>query len=72
MAKTFWFRCPDCGESGLIDDDQVNGRVSILCESPLCNFHETGHVRPIIESTMVLAAVQRFELFKNKAEAPPG
>ena len=32
------FKCPDCKTWGLIDDDQLNGRVSILCE---CGFHKT-------------------------------
>lgn len=30
--------CPDCKEWGSLDEDQYNGRVSILCD---CGFHET-------------------------------
>ncbi len=30
--------CPDCGVKGDLDDDQFNGRVSILCD---CGFHKT-------------------------------
>ena len=33
------FRCPQCLETGLIDDDQFHGRVSIICE--FCQYHET-------------------------------
>ena len=32
------FTCTECGVEGEIDDDQYNGRVSILCD---CGFHET-------------------------------
>ena len=35
------FRCPSCKSSGLIDDDQFHGRVSIQCETEGCSYHET-------------------------------
>ena len=39
-AETFpLFRCPECGWSGVIDDDQFRGRVSIQC--PVCPYHQT-------------------------------
>lgn len=44
-----WFRCPDCQQAGVIDEDQAEGRVSIQC--PNCSFHRTGKVRPLIPST---------------------
>ncbi len=34
------FRCPICKQSGLIDDDQFHGQVSIQCENN-CTYHET-------------------------------
>ena len=33
------FRCPKCKKSGVIDDDQFHGRVSIICE--FCDYHDT-------------------------------
>ena len=35
------FRCPLCFESGVIDEDQYHGRVSIECPNPMCTYHET-------------------------------
>lgn len=32
------FKCPECKIWGQIDNDQYNGRISILCN---CGFHET-------------------------------
>lgn len=32
------FKCHSCGNWGEIDNDQYNGKVSILC---ICGFHET-------------------------------
>ena len=32
---------PKCGEWGLIDDDQLHGRVSVICPNAACDFHET-------------------------------
>lgn len=50
MTADYWFRCPDCGEMGAIDDDQAEGRVSIVC--PSCPFHETGKVtRKVLTTT---------------------
>ena len=31
-------KCPLCEEWGAIDEDQIAGRISILCD---CGFHET-------------------------------
>ena len=36
------FRCPECKKTGLIDDDQFHGRVSIVCVvTHGCDYHET-------------------------------
>lgn len=35
------FRCPGCGTTGDIDDDQFHGRVSIECPTPGCGYHDT-------------------------------
>ena len=35
------FRCPQCKHSGFIDEDQFHGRVSIVCPTPDCTYHET-------------------------------
>lgn len=35
------FRCPLCHESGLIDEDQFHGRVSIQCPAGVCPYHDT-------------------------------
>jgi hypothetical protein len=56
--ETYWFRCPTCGQSGAIDSDQANGLVSMVCPGSswprpkgVCDFHETGEVRPLIPTT---------------------
>lgn len=36
-----FFRCPTCKKVGTIDDDQYHGRVSIVCVTPFCDYHET-------------------------------
>lgn len=41
-----WLRCPACGTRGMIDDDQLRGRVSVECASPGCGFHETVDFLP--------------------------
>ena len=33
--------CPKCGEWGTVDDDQLHGRVSVICPNDDCDFHET-------------------------------
>jgi len=38
------FKCPACGEWGTIDDDQFNGRISILHE-PGCGWHQTVNLK---------------------------
>ena len=35
------FRCPECHRWGDIDDDQLNGRVSIDHTPDGCTFHQT-------------------------------
>jgi hypothetical protein len=38
--REIWkFKCPGCGHWGVVDDDQLHGRVSIVCLE--CTFHET-------------------------------
>ena len=34
------FTCPKCGALGIIDKDQFEGKVSMICPST-CGFHET-------------------------------
>ena len=34
------FRCPGCERWGTVDDDQLRGRVSMICGHE-CGFHET-------------------------------
>lgn len=38
MGARIFFECPGCEVWYEVDDDQYNGRVSILCK---CGFHET-------------------------------
>lgn len=33
-----YLTCPKCGAEATVDDDQFNGRVSMLCD---CGWHET-------------------------------
>lgn len=33
------FRCPSCKGTGGIDEEQFQGKVSIVC--PFCDYHET-------------------------------
>ncbi len=45
MGKTeakHWHRCRECGALGKIDDDQLHGRTSIVCES--CPAHYTVNI----------------------------
>jgi len=35
------FRCPKCKNTGIIDLDQVHGRVSVQCPYDGCDYHET-------------------------------
>lgn len=42
--------CPNCGTLGDLDEDQVNGDVSIECPNDECSFHEIIEIawnRPI-------------------------
>jgi len=32
------FKCPSCGRQGIIDEEQAQGRESIVCWSPECNY----------------------------------
>lgn len=37
-----WFLvCPGCGEESRLDDDMLNGRVSVDHTSENCTYHET-------------------------------
>ncbi len=38
---TMKLKCPACGTWGYLDDDQFHGRVSVLCLTEGCMFHET-------------------------------
>jgi len=46
----YWFCCPNCGELAAVDEDQAEGRVSLQCPTEGCAFHETGFVRPKVET----------------------
>lgn len=46
--KRYWFRCPSCRELYTIDEDQAQGRVSILCPGTLCGFSIAGRVSPLM------------------------
>jgi hypothetical protein len=52
-------RCPRCGKWGLIDDDQLRGRVSILHEE--CGFHETHD----LSSDPLVQSVDDFDYFND-------
>ncbi|KKM24124.1 hypothetical protein LCGC14_1608300 [marine sediment metagenome] len=36
VIENSWYRCPGCKGMGKVDDEQVAGKVSIVCE---CGFH---------------------------------
>lgn len=57
-----WFRCPQCGQSGLIDGEQAWGLVSIQCPTEGCTFHETGIVKPLMFGHEPLRRDQQFTL----------
>ena len=40
--STLKFKCPDCKVWGIIDNDQHEGKISILCD---CGFHETINLK---------------------------
>jgi len=50
----YWFRCPKCCGLGAIDADQADGRVSIVCPTEGCGFHETGVIRPLIPTSTAI------------------
>lgn len=33
--------CPNCESIGLIDEEQFNGEVSMICQEDGCDYHET-------------------------------
>ncbi len=43
---TWKLRCPGCSAWGHIDDDQLHGRVSLLCE---CGWHETHDLSDLLD-----------------------
>ena len=49
LPECWHFGCPLCHRSGLIDEDQYFGRVSIQCG---CGFHETINFSRIIKETI--------------------
>lgn len=44
--QKYWFKCPDCSYLAGVDEDQAQGKVSVLC--PMCNFHRTGIISPLV------------------------
>ncbi len=38
-------RCPSCGLLGGIDQEQYEGRISIVCPNRECEYHETHDLR---------------------------
>lgn len=61
--QEFWFICPMCQAVGFIDEDQAEGRVSIMHDpasaSGACGYHETGKVQPKIPASQPLLSDQR-------------
>ncbi len=49
LPEAWHLVCPRCQKSGLIDEDQYFGRVSIQCD---CGFHETINFRKEITETV--------------------
>ncbi len=58
----YWFRCPGCKQLAQADDDQVKGRVSILCD---CGWHETGQIEPKLLSNEKVDLDQQFTFTKK-------
>ena len=50
-------RCPGCGVWGLVDEDQLSGRVSLAC--PNCSFHETHNLVKICKSYGVWDSIHK-------------
>ena len=42
-------KCPGCGVRAEIDDDQLHGRVSVLCTTAGCKYHETKNWKEVWE-----------------------
>lgn len=40
-VKTIQLQCPQCETWGEIDEEQFHGRVSVVCVTPGCKYHET-------------------------------
>ena len=53
----YWFRCPDCNGMGAIDEEQVDGKVSIVCPNSEFAFHETGEVEEKVPTSVVVTNV---------------
>ena len=46
------WECPACGSRGGIDDKQLAGQVSIVCDATgKCPWHETHDFRPFVHET---------------------
>lgn len=43
----YWVECPGCKTMGKIDQDQLCGRVSMVCS--YCPYHETHNLTPLFD-----------------------
>lgn len=50
------WECPKCGAWGAMSEDQLNGRVSVVCSGPSgdgsCDYHETHDYGPALIAAM--------------------
>jgi hypothetical protein len=58
----YWFRCPKCGKSGIVDEDQAVGKASTWCfvADGGCGFHAVVVISPLIPVTKILTKNQTF------------
>ena len=57
----YWFRCPKCNTLGAIDEEQADGKVSIVCPVPTCDFHETGEVESKVNTMNLVSTIEKGE-----------
>ncbi len=51
------FECPGCKGWGSLDDDQMNGRVSVDHSGPDCTYHETHNYAAALQAKITAAAL---------------
>ncbi len=52
-----WLCCPICAKLGILDDDELHGRVSTQCPRDGCDYHETANWN----EKMTVALMERLE-----------